>query len=55
MTTKNIIFFTFRKTGPKIYVVVNIIWLGPDFSLEIRGILVSDFSVVGVTMGKEKA
>ena len=28
MTTKNIIFFRLRKTGPKIYVVVNIVW--PD-------------------------
>ena len=28
MTTKNIIFFRLRKTGPKIYIVVNIIW--PD-------------------------
>ena len=28
MTTNNIIFFRLRKTGPKIYVVVNIIW--PD-------------------------
>ena len=28
MTTKNIIFFRLRKTGPKIYVVENIIW--PD-------------------------
>ena len=55
MTTKNIILFRLRKTGPKIYVVVDIIRpksIDARFSLEIHCVLASDFSEVEVTEGK---